>query len=392
MLSASGFTKPEPLTLEQALDMARVHSPELRAARLQTQAAEKAVYAAGRWKNPLLNIKSEGFGWELDGVREAETEVMVKQTFERGGKRKYDRAVAEKSIGIAFQAEAEKEMALLAEVRLAFIEVFAQQEIGLVRAEQEQLGRAFVEVAKRKYDAGGGSELEVVQAELALEEILLAQTCCFGDLKAARIRLGSLIGIPESEMPELAGDYYHLETLEESEIVDSHPALQQMSARIEVVQAQAARAAARDATDFTLAAGYKYEAAENVNTFVASASVPLNFARVGKAEQASLMTQVIAQEEGRKETRRKLQQDLSMLIALYGGAKTEAEMTRDKLMPKAEQAYDLSRAGYDAGRFSWFELINAQHHLTAIRVRYIEALRDAHRARAEVYKFMTEGI
>ena len=38
-------------------------------------------------------------------------------------------------------------------------------------------------------------------------------------------------------------------------------------------------------------------------------------------------------------------------------------MTRDQLKPKAEKAYELCRAGYDAGRFSWFELINAQHHL-----------------------------
>ena len=81
-----------------------------------------------------------------------------------------------------------------------------------------------------------------------------------------------------------------------------------------------------------------------------------------------------------------------MLTAVYGGAKLEAEMTRDRLTPKAEKAYELSRAGYDAGRFSWFELINAQQHLTEIRIRYIEALKDAHLARAEVSKFLEQGI
>ncbi len=392
MLSASGFAESETLTLGQALEMARIYSPELRAARLQTQTAERAVSAAGRWKNPSLNFKAEGFGWDLDGVRQTESEVMLEQTFERGGKRKYDRAVAEKTIGVAFQAEVEKEMVLLAEVRLAFIDVFAQQEIGKVRTEQEQLGLAFVEVAKRKQHAGGGSELEVIQAELMLEEILLSQTCCFGDLKAARVQLASLIGIAEATVPELVGAYYDLESLNDSEIMDSHPALQQMDNRIDVMHAMAARAKARDATDITLAAGYKYEAAENVNTFVVSASIPLNFVQAGKAEQGSILKGVDALQAGRQEISRKLQQELSMLIAIYSGAKVEAEMTRDKLMPKAEQAYELSRAGYDAGRFSWFELINAQHHLTSIRVRQIEALRDAHEARAEVYKFMKEGM
>jgi cobalt-zinc-cadmium efflux system outer membrane protein len=390
LCAASGFAETGKLTLEQALTLARQNSYQIKAARLQTQAAEQAVFASGRWKNPSLNFKSEGIGGDLDGVDSAESEIMLKQTFERGGKRGYDRAVAEKSIRIAFQAGAEKEMALLADVRLAFIEVFSQQEIGTVRVEQEQLGRAFVEVAKRKQAAGGGSELEVVQAELALEEILLSQTCCFGDLEAARIRLASLIGTAEEKMPELEGDYYTLETLEDSVISEAHPALMTSNARIEVLQAQAARAKARDAVDITLAAGYKYEAAENVNTFVAAASIPLNFVRVGAAEQASVLTQVDALYAGRDGLRRQLQKDLSMLIALYNGAKIEAEMTNDRLTPKAEKAYALSKAGYEAGRFSWFELINAQHHLAAIRVRHIEALRDAHLARAEISRFMQE--
>ncbi|MDF7822970.1 TolC family protein [Pontiellaceae bacterium B12227] len=391
-LVLSVSAEEQKLTLDQALQLARVNSPELKAARLQTQAAEKAVGASGRWKNPLLNVTAEGVGGDLDGFNDTEYEIMLKQTFQRGGKQKSARAVAEKSIGIAFQAEARKELALLAEVRLAFISVFAQQEIGLVRVEQEQLGRAFVEVAKRKHANGGSSELEVLEAELALEEILLSQTCCFGDLKAARIRLASLIGISEAGMAELEGAYYDLPVLEETIIDPSHPSLRQITAQIEVAQAMAASAKAKDAADITLGAGYKYEAAEDVNTFVLGASMPLNFVRAGKAEQASIMLQAEALQAQQNEVRRQLQERLSMLIALYNGAKTEAEMTRDNLTPKAERAYELSRAGYDAGRFSWYELINAQQHLAEIRVRYIEALQDAHVARAEVSQFLQEGI
>jgi outer membrane protein TolC len=70
----------------------------------------------------------------------------------------------------------------------------------------------------------------------------------------------------------------------------------------------------------------------------------------------------------------------------------EAELTRDKLVPIAEKAYVLSQEGYSAGRYSWVELITSQQHLAEIRVRQIEALRDAHSARAELYRFMNEGI
>ncbi|VGO17625.1 Cobalt-zinc-cadmium resistance protein CzcC [Pontiella desulfatans] len=389
---ASSPPATQRLTLEQALGLALQNSPELRAARLQTQAAEKAVAASGRWKNPELKFEAEGVGGDLDGFNEAEYLIGVSQTFERSGKRKYDRAVAQESIGIVFQAEAEKELALLAEVRRAFIEVMAQQETGKVREEQEELGRAFVKVARTRLEAGGASQMELVQAELQLEEIILSQTCCFGDLEAARIRLASLIGIPEKELGELTGDYYTLDTFEPAAIAESHPALKRMDARIAATRAQARLAKAKDATDITLGAGYKYEAAADINTFVLGAKIPLNFVRPGRAEEAATLLRADALHAERNDLSRSLQRELSVVAALYKGAKMEAEMTRGKLLPKAEEAYELSKAGYAAGRYSWVELIASQQHLAEIRVREIEALRDAHLARAELYRFMKEGL
>jgi cobalt-zinc-cadmium efflux system outer membrane protein len=67
-------------------------------------------------------------------------------------------------------------------------------------------------------------------------------------------------------------------------------------------------------------------------------------------------------------------------------------MGRDRLIPKAVKAYDLSRVGYEAGRFSWLELIAAQQHLADIRMGYIEALQEAHLARLDILKFKKEGI
>jgi cobalt-zinc-cadmium efflux system outer membrane protein len=391
-LAAVGGADSGKMTLDRALELALTNSSALRAARLQTQAAEKSVAARGRWENPKLSFEAEGIGGDLDAFDEGEYTIGLMQTFERGGKRKHDRAVAQESVGIVYQAEAEKELALLEDVRLAFIDVMAQQETGKVREEQEELGRAFVKVAGARLEAGGASQMELVQAELQLEEIILSQTCCFGDLEAARARLASLLGIPEKEMSELTADYYTLETIAAGTVTESHPSLMQMDARIAVARARAQQAKAKDSADITLDAGYKYEAAGEVNTFVMGARIPLNFVRPGRAEEAAILLQVDALHAEREEIRRRLRQEFSVVSALYKGAKMEAELTRDRLVPKAEEAYQLSRSGYEAGRYSWMELIASQQHLAEIRVREIEALRDAHLARAELYRFMKEGI
>ncbi len=391
-VAVAGIADPGQLTLEQAFQLARQNSPELKAARLNTLAAEKEIAAVGLRANPVLDFEAEGIGGDYSGFSETEYTLSLSQKIQLGGKREYARNAAGKTAGIALKTEAEKELALLAEVRSAFIDVAAQQEIGNVRQEQAELGRAFLKTAQLKYANGGASELEVIEAGLALEEILLSQTCCFGDLEAARIRLASLIGISETEIGGLSADYYTLESIEPQMLADRHPSIQKKEAEIAAVHARAKQAGAEDAVDITFGAGYRYEAASDASTFVMGASIPLNFVRQGKARQAAILIQADAQTAELAELRRRYQQDLSVLIAQYNGAKMEAEIARDKLIPKAEKAYELSRAGYDAGRFSWFELIAAQQHLAEIRVRRIEALQSAHQIRAAISKYTEEGF
>jgi len=392
LCAGTGVAEPETLTLEQALKLARKNSPELRAARLNTQAAERSIGAAGLRTNPELEFEAEGVGGDNDLFSEGEYTLGLVQEFQRGGKRRKDRTVALKSKDAASQAAQEKELELDAKVRVAFIELMVQQETGKVRAEQEQLGRAFVEVAKQRHKAGGGSELDVVQAELALEEIILSQTCCFGDLEAAKEKMASLIGIPGQELVELTAPYYELETLEGLDIGNDYPSLQRLGAEADTARAEAQRARAQDTSNVSLGAGYRYEAAGDINTFVFSASMPLGFNKRGRAEHAAGMLRADALLAERDELRRQLQQELAISMARYNGAKAEVELTKNKLMPKAEQAYDLSRKGYNAGRFSWLELIAAQQNLAGIRIRYIESLRDAHLEYAQISKFIKEGI
>ena len=377
-MAVAGVAGPGSLNLDQALELARQTSPELRAARLHTQAAEKSVDAAGLRKNPKLIFEAEGLGWDNDLFSEGEYTLGLKQEFQRRGKRRNARSTARKGRDATRWAVQEKELELGATVRQAFVELMAQQEIGTVRVEQEQLARAFVELA-------------VVQAELALEETLLLQTCCFGDLAAAQEKLAALIGVPRSELGELVAPYYELDPADGLLVDDSLPTLQRLAAQIDQVRGEAQQAKAKDAANITLDAGLRHEAMGDINTFVFGASMPLAFSRRGRAEQAVLLLRADALQAEQAEVRRQLQADLATTVALYKGAKVEVEMTHNNLMPKAEQAYVLSRAGYDAGRFSWFELITAQQHLAAIRIRYIEALKDAHLARAELSKFMQEG-
>jgi cobalt-zinc-cadmium efflux system outer membrane protein len=383
-LSWTALGLAEPLTMERALELARDHSAHLRAAQIQTRAAEASAQAAGKWSNPELEFEAEGIGGDLDMYGDGEYAVSLSQKFQRGGKRQKEKAVAFKAIAITEQTAQETERALNVELQTAFIELWAQQELGDVRSEQEQLGRASVEVANQRHEAGSSSKLDVAQAELALDEILLDQTCCFGDLAAAKEKLASLTGLPVDQLTNVSGPFYALPELDVLAISPRHPTLLRLQAQAEQLEAQAAQEKADDSADITLAAGYKHEALENIDTFTLSASIPLSIHKRGRAQQTAALLRADAVQAERMATHRQLQSKLAVLKATYQGAKAEAELIKNTLIPKADKAYQLSREGYEAGQYSWLELISAQQHLAAARLRYIEALRDAHLTLAQL--------
>jgi cobalt-zinc-cadmium efflux system outer membrane protein len=273
-----------------------------------------------------------------------------------------------------------------------FIELLAQQETGKVRSEQEQLGRAFVEVAQRRLEAGSGSELEVIQAQLELEKIRQAQTSYLGDIKAEQEKLASLLNMPVVALPEAIGPYYELDSVDALTLDDDYPALRRLAAEEEMLRAQALRDRADDIPDVTLGAGVRHESESNIDSFVVSASIPLTFNRRGRTLSAAGLLRAEAVLAKREETRRSLERELKSLKALYEGIRAQVEIGETQVIPSAEQAYELSRIGYEAGRFSWLELIAAQQNLAEIRINRIETLREAHLIRAELSKFENEGM
>lgn len=383
---------PVGLSLEQVLELARASSAELRAARGYSLAAQKGRDAAGLWKNPSIKFEAEGVGGDNDLYDSGEYTIALVQEIQMGGKRNKAREVALKSVEIVRQELFEIERDLDYVVRNAFLELVVLQETGKVQAELEELGRAFVEVAKRRFEMGAGSELELVQAELALEKIIFSQACCLGELVASQKNLSSLIGVSSEKLPQVIASYYELKPLDNFVMDDSHPTLRRLNTEVEKAQAEAVLAKAQDVSNLLLGAGYKYEATDDVDTFVLSLSMPLGFNKRGRTEHTAGVLRAEATLAELDAGNRRLQAELATAVELYAGAKTQSEMVRDRLIPKAEKAYELSRKGYESGRFSWLELIAAQQRLADIRITYIETLNEAHLEWIKILKLTTEEI
>ena len=219
-----------------------------------------------------------------------------------------------------------------------------------MRAEELELVLDFVAVALQRKEAGAGSALECVQAELAREKTRLEQSNWESALSVARSELAALLGVEGECLPDLSGSFYHVEVCEGLAVECLHPILLRLEAEERWIRADAERARSLDAPDVTLGCGYRYAALDEVGSFIVSASFPLNFTRRGQAESAACLLRADAVRSSFQEAFLRLQLKLDRLLVLREGALEEVTLNRDHLLPKALEAYALSRAGYEAGR------------------------------------------
>jgi outer membrane protein, heavy metal efflux system len=375
------------LTLEQALATALKNAPELRAGQRKVRAAEEAVNGSIYCQPLSFRFDAEGVG----GGAETEYTLMLEKKCRGGNKSENERVLANKLVQVVKHASSVEELELTARVKSVFYEVMAHQEISVVRSDHEVLAREFVADATKRFNAGESTELDVLQADLALGEVLIEKQCCLAELDTAKKKLAALMGIPPEEVKLLEGNLYDVSAPTSILVSDQHPLLLQFTAQVAQLEAAANLALSQDSPDTIFGAGVRYNSAFSEPSYVFSASRPFACSTRGSAESAAHRLEAEAMNANRDKVRRDLQIELAQCITAYQRSMNESSKYKTDLLPRAEKIYDITREGYVVGRYSWVEVIIAQRHIAEMRIRYIESLSGAHQAIAQMDKYTLNG-
>jgi cobalt-zinc-cadmium efflux system outer membrane protein len=66
----------------------------------------------------------------------------------------------------------------------------------------------------------------------------------------------------------------------------------------------------------------------------------------------------------------------------------EAQTLRQEIVPGARSAYEAASKGYELGKFSFLDVLDAQRTLFQARTQYLRSLADAHRTGAELERVL----
>ena len=385
----------EPLRLEEAVARAVAASPALVAEVAQLQAVQAraerealpAPYALG---GELDNVAGTG---SLSGVDSAEATLRISRVIELGGKRAARRALGQAEVGLQENLAEIVRVDLVSRTATRFIEVVVgQQRLAYAREQVEQANqtRAAVEAWVR---AARNPESDLRAAEIAVAEAELAEEEAERELDSARVTLAASWGALEPDFAHAAGDLQKLPVIEPFETLGARLPMspQQRASLLEAETIAARRHLARAAAkpDINLSLGVRRLEAFNEEGLVMSFSMPLG-ARSRAAHGIAEANAQLAALEARREADR-----LEPHPAFFGHyqehlhARTEFEAYRDRMLPKAEEALQFTRRGFEAGRFSFAALALAQKALFDLRGRSLAAATHYHQALVEVERLTT---
>jgi cobalt-zinc-cadmium efflux system outer membrane protein len=384
----------DELTLRQALALALLHNPELAAFSWEVRVKEAEALQAGLLPNPELGIEMENLAGsgEFSGTDAAETTVTLSQLIELGSKRAKRRATAALEADLAGWDFETRRLDVLSATAKAFVEVLSLQERLAQADELAGLAGRFFRTVSARVEAGKVSPVEQTRAQVPLAAAHIAQDRARLALEAARKELVALWGGDVATFERAVGSLEKIGPVPSQEqlasLLSQNPDVARWETEKKQRGARLALERANAIPDLTLFAGGRNLQATGDNAFVAGLSIPLP---IFDRNQGGIAAARAARSKAQHAAQASRNEAFARLAASYrdlSASALEATTLREQILPAAEESFEATTFGYQAGKFGFLEVLDAQRTLFEVNGQYVEALAAYHKARAEVERLI----
>lgn len=386
---------PQTITLQNALSRAQRKSPSVLAAHARGQAATADVDQANVIPNPEISIEAENImgSGPYEGFSSAEITYGVSQTLEMPGKRGGRVGVAQARKTQSHFAEDAAALDLIRDVTVAYAAIVAaEEEVAILHDDARRAGDVYDSVAA-KVDAGKEPPIQATKAKVARSTADIALERAKRDLDTKRGTLSALMG---EDRGEYTVDRNSLPAIDTPDTLDFYRARVRDNADIKSMQAMVTQAQsalslekAHALPDPTFNIGVRDYRDDNEQALVAGISFPIpvfNANRAGIRRAGHELNAAMLDERGAQLSIDSL---VRQVYGDYASAYGEAEALKTTVVPGAEEAFRIAREGYDAGKFDYLEVLDAQRTLFEARQQMVASTLDYYRQRAMLERMTT---
>jgi cobalt-zinc-cadmium efflux system outer membrane protein len=274
--------------------------------------------------------------------------------------------------------------------------VLAGQEQLRFAEESQSLAQRVVNTVSKRVQSGKVPPIEETKVEVAFSatEIVLIQAQ--RELAAARKRLALLWGNASPQFNLAVGNLESLIVLPSFELLVERslasPLALQAIKNMEQRKALLEVEKTRRIPNLTISAGVLNHSQTGGTTAIVGISLPLQLfdRNQGNLQQAFKRVDKAMDEQAATELR--LKTGLIQAYEALSASQDEIRILRDKVLPKARSAFDVTNRGYELGKFGFLEVLDAQRTLFQNQISYVRALANYQRLINEVERLIAAPI
>lgn len=144
--------------------------------------------------------------------------------------------------------------------------------------------------------------------------------------------------------------------------------------------------------NLTVNAGVVNYALLGGNTAIASVAIPLPLFDRNQGNIKEAHQRVSKAEDEQAAMALRLKTELAQSYEAMSAAWNEIGILRDEILPGARSAFDVTRRGYELGKFGLLEMLDAQRILFQNQVLYVRALANYHRLVNDIERLIAAPI
>lgn len=352
-------------------------APRLAVATAETRRAEGLARQAGARPNPTISVFSENFSGSgpYKGFNGAETTLQANVPLELGGRRGARVVAGRAEVEAARARDRQARSDFAADLAIAYAAAEAA-DLRVERAGDEvEQATEDAKAARVLVEAGREANLRALQSETSLGAARAELDAAKATREAAFARLTSLSAFPRP-ITSITASLLNRATLQPSPSLTFDPLSSPLYATAVAEREAAARLVRVEQTraipEVTASVGVRRFELDKSTAAVAGVSVPFPIFDRNRgnidAARAALQAAEARLEGARLDAEAEGRAALSQVAASQ--ARLEAATASERA---ASEAYRLSRIGYESGKTSLLELINARRAVGAARSATIDA-------------------
>jgi cobalt-zinc-cadmium efflux system outer membrane protein len=380
------------MTLAALEQLALSHNPAIQQAAASAHKAAGMRQQVGRRPNPTVGY----FGAQLGDAGTQQQGAFIEQDFVLGHKLSLNECVLDHDVQVQLWEVEAQRYRVLTDVRLRFFEALAAQRRVELTDEFHRVAEHGVRIAEERKAALEGSQPEVLQAEIQLNEVDLARRRAQIAFEGAWQELAATAGAPHLQPMWLDGTFPPATEAQDWEltyqsVIASSPELRAAYARVHRAQANLERQRAQPIPNVgvELQAGHDSGTGDQLVNLQVGVPLPVFNKNRGNIDAAYAEYCRASQDARRVEL--SLKARLARAAQAFDSAAAAVQRYETQIVPRARETLRLSEEAYAAGEFGFLQILIARRTYFESNLQHVHALAELAQAKAGVDGLLLTG-